>query len=130
MTFGCVIDPTFRYLLLLPLNSSPNGKLLVDVVQKYSLRVANFHNSCEGKWTRIQPSKDGSMKNSVLDYVLLQQTLSDKLVNLLIDEEKIFCPYRVFFCARLRSRSDVLRLETKVYLTKKTMKKSIKFVNF
>ena len=75
---------------IISLNSSPNGKLMVDLVQKYSLRVANFHNSCEGKWTRIQPSKDGSMKKSVLDYVLLQQTLFDKLINLLIDRKRFF----------------------------------------
>ena len=80
---------------IIPLNESPNGKMVVDLLQKYSLKVANFHNNCDGKWTRIQPCKDGTIKKSVLDYVLLQQTLYDKLLSLFIDEEKICCPYRV-----------------------------------
>ena len=43
--------------------------------------------------TRIQACKDGT-KKSVLDYILMQQSMYDKLVSVEIDEAKIYCPYR------------------------------------
>ena len=77
-----------------PVNESPNGKLLSELIQNHSLKVANFHQTCTGKWTRIQPRKDGTTKKSVLDYVLLKQPIYEKLRKVVIDEEKIYCPYR------------------------------------
>ena len=78
-----------------PTDGSPNGKQLSELVQKYNLKVANFHQNCSGRLTRIQARKDGTTKESVLDYILLQQRMYQKLTKMVIDEEKIFCPYRV-----------------------------------
>ena len=77
---------------VVPLNQSPNGKELSEIIQKHSLKVANFHQNCTGKWTRIQNCRDGTRKKSVLDYILLQKHLFDELVEVQIDEEKIYCP--------------------------------------
>ena len=82
---------------IVPLENSPNGKELSQLILIHNLHAANFHQNCEGKWTRIQACKDGTTKKSVLDYILMQQSMYDKLVRLEIDEEKIYCPYRETF---------------------------------
>ena len=73
-------------------SGSPNGKLLSEVIEKYRLKVCNFHQNSEGKLTRIQENKDGVTK-STLDYVLVQSQMYESLNNLLVDEEKIYSPY-------------------------------------
>ena len=72
---------------------SPNGKLLLEVVQKYRLQVCNYHENSCGKWTRIQETKDGEEK-SIIDYVLVHAEMYKSLATFLVDEEKIFSPYR------------------------------------
>ena len=73
--------------------SSPNGKLMADVIQKYSMQVCNFDEKCSGQWTRIQVKKDEEIR-STLDYIVVQKEMFGSLSSILIDEEKIFTPYR------------------------------------
>ena len=80
---------------IVALNDSANGRQLSELIEKHSLKVANFHQNCTGKWTRIQACRDGTVKKSTLDYILIQQTLFEKLTNVVIDEDKILCPYRI-----------------------------------
>ena len=74
-------------------NDSPNGKRLKEVLEKYQLNVCNFHENAEGKWTRIQGKKDGVSK-SILDYILVQECFFHSLTQFIVDEEKIYTPYR------------------------------------
>ena len=71
--------------------ASPNGKLLHDLLQDNDLKVSNFSPNTKGEWTRIQRTKSGINK-STIDYVLLQDEGS-VLSEMLIDEDKIYCPY-------------------------------------
>ena len=80
---------------VVPENDSPNGKLLCDLIQKNNLKVGNFDNTCHGKWTRIQACKNGETKRSALDYVLLTEEVQKSLKSIVIDEQKIYCPYGV-----------------------------------
>ena len=73
---------------------SSNGKLLKTIIDDNELRVANFHEKTEGMWTRIQSRKDGSQCKSVLDYCLIEEETYTQITSMLIDEEKVFCPYR------------------------------------
>ena len=72
--------------------TSSNGKLLNETLVKYQLYPVNFHPNCEGKWTRVQKKGD-RIERSVIDYVFVQPTLWDKILNVEIDEEKLFSPY-------------------------------------
>ena len=78
-----------------PNNLSPNGKLTSDLLDDCELEVGNFSPETNGMWTRIQSRYDGSVCKSVIDYVLLPAELMPLMSSLLIDEEKIYCPYRV-----------------------------------
>ena len=71
---------------------SPNGKYLKSLVDEHHLKIANFHATAIGKWTRIQQSKKGVVK-SVIDYMLLDETLSNSVLELTIDECKLCTPY-------------------------------------
>ena len=76
-------------------NESPNGKQMCELIDKHGLKVGNFHNNCTGKWTRIQNCVNGDVKRSVLDYLMSTAAIHDSIKSILIDEEKIYCPYRV-----------------------------------
>ena len=87
---------------IMPEKDSPNGKLLSDLIKKHELKVGNFNENCSGKWTRIQACKDGTVSKSVLDYILLSENMNSSLKEVIIDEEKILCPYRVIIEDRAR----------------------------
>ena len=73
---------------------SPNGKQLKDVIIEYSMKVCNFTEKCSGKWTRIQGGKNGEVR-STIDYIIVQNELCNALSSLVVDEDKIFSPYRI-----------------------------------
>jgi hypothetical protein len=71
--------------------TTPNGVMLCEVIETFSLHVANEHESCEGKWTR-QNRKDPS-ERSVLDYVMFPKILNDMVSKVTIDEELAHTPF-------------------------------------
>ena len=75
-------------------NSFPNGKLLLDVITKYSIKTVNFHPACEGKWTR-QITKDGNLERSVIDYMMSNDMVVPMVDSMCIDEHKLITPYNV-----------------------------------
>ena len=72
---------------------SPNGKLLLEAVNKYNLKVLNFSDKCNGKWTRTRMKND-VLEESVLDYVITNNCLVSKLESITIDESKTYTPFR------------------------------------
>ncbi len=73
-------------------HGSPNGKLLLEVVDAQQLEVLNFHQKCRGKWTHVIRTTGAS---SVLDYIMTSQQISDCICELIIDEDCLFCPFRI-----------------------------------
>ena len=59
-------------------HTSSNGKLMKDVIDEYKLKIVNFHERAYGKWTRVQPMKNGNIKKSMLDYFLLEEDMYNK----------------------------------------------------
>ena len=73
-------------------STSPNGSLLKDLINQYSMDVLNFSELCSGKWTRSE-CKKGITEKSVLDYVIVRNPMTNSLSKILIDEERIISPY-------------------------------------
>ena len=73
-------------------HDSPNGKLLLEVVDAQQLDVLNFHQKCKGKWTHVIRTTGAS---SVLDYIMTSRFISDCICELIIDEDCLFCPFRI-----------------------------------
>ena len=73
-------------------HESPNGKLLLEMIKNQDLDVLNYHSECRGKWTHVIRTTGAS---SVLDYILSPQELTKSVDEILIDEECLFCPFRV-----------------------------------
>ena len=63
---------------------SKGGRLLIKMVNKYSLTVENGSDKCEGLWTRVERTK------SVIDYVI---SSSDCVSRMQIDENREFTPF-------------------------------------
>ena len=68
--------------------------MLKEVIENHSLKVLNFDKCCKGKWTRVQIVNGVEVK-SVLDYCLSSGEVVERLESMIIDEEKLFCPFRV-----------------------------------
>ena len=82
---------------LSPGTVSPNGKRLSEVINKYGLQVCNFQENCSGNWTRIQDYKENEdgVEKSRIDYVLVLDHMYKSMTSMVVDEDKVFCPYRV-----------------------------------
>ncbi|MCH2405851.1 MAG: reverse transcriptase family protein [Nitrosopumilus sp.] len=73
---------------------SANGFRLKEVIENYDLKVVNFHEKTDGKWTRILKNKKDISK-SILDYILLDKQHYTQVKEMIIDEERFFTPYRI-----------------------------------
>ena len=73
-------------------NNSPNGKLLLEIANNHDLQILNFHEKCIGKWTHVTRTTGAS---SVLDYVLTVQEITRSMDEIIIDEDCVFCPFRI-----------------------------------
>ena len=71
---------------------SPNGGLLVNMIQQFDLNVLNFNDKCEGVWTRVQQKKD-IVERSIIDYVITTKSMELVPTKMVIDEEKLLAPY-------------------------------------
>ena len=96
---------------------SSNGKILNDVMMKYNLEAVNFHPECKGKWTRVQ-LKGGCVEKSVLDYILVQPSCWDKILEVEIDEEKVIAPYGITKKKRVYSDHNVIYVSLDIQSTK------------
>ena len=75
------------------LESKGNGKMLKELINKYDLQVANFKPDTDGKWTRIQ-KKGNVLCKSIIDYIITDSSTSELVNNTVIDEDKMYTPYR------------------------------------
>ena len=66
---------------------SKGGKILMEVIRKQGLKIANASQKCQGTWTRT----DGT-KKSVLDYVILDREDEELIKEMVIDEEREITP--------------------------------------
>ena len=71
---------------------TPNGRLLKNMVESHELEVINFSQVCTGKWTHVIRTTGAS---SVLDYVITSSELRKSIEELVIDEERVFCPFSI-----------------------------------
>ena len=71
---------------------SPNGNLLLEVIEKHDLSVLNYDSKCNGKWTHVTRTTGAA---SVLDYVITCQEIARTVSEIVIDEECLFCPFRI-----------------------------------
>ena len=72
--------------------TTPNGRLLLQLIKDQELEVLNFDGRCQGKWTHVIRTTGQS---SVLDYALTCKEISPVIKDMIIDEECIFCPFKV-----------------------------------
>ena len=69
-----------------------NGDHMLNTVEKHKLKVINFEEATKGKWTRIP--KDVNQK-AILDYIICSENFGKTISTLEIDEEELFCPFKV-----------------------------------
>ena len=68
--------------------------MLKDVLDNCSLKVMNFEKLCGEEWTRVQ-TVNGTETKCVLDYCIIDTITADRLLSMVIDENKILCPFRL-----------------------------------
>ena len=73
---------------------SKSGKMLFSLFQKYNLCLLNSSDICQGTFTRIHQC-NRRIETSVLDYVFVSDDLQQRVVSMVIDEQKQFTPWNV-----------------------------------
>ena len=71
-----------------PNEQSNNGKIMLDMVQRQGLVVANVLDQCEGVITRERISGD-KIEKAVLDYIVICEQMKEFLEQVIVDEERI-----------------------------------------
>ena len=69
------------------------GRMLLKTILKKSLTIINTEMMCKGLWTRVQEGK--KIQKSVIDYVIVNQELKQKMQQMTIDEEKSYAAYKI-----------------------------------
>ena len=69
---------------------SKGGKKLIKMIEEENLCLVNASKKCEGRWTRVENGK-----KSILDYVLIEQDDEKYMIDMKIDEEKEYAPFRL-----------------------------------
>ena len=69
---------------------SNNGQLLHNILTEQDLHMMNFDAKCQGKWTHVIRTTGAS---SVLDYVVTDRYLKEHIVDMVIDESTLLCPF-------------------------------------
>ena len=72
--------------------TSPNGRLLLEIINNQELDVLNFHEKCEGKWTHVVRTSGSA---SVLDYIMTDKQVTETVEQIIIDENCVLCPFSV-----------------------------------
>ena len=70
-----------------PNDTSENGHLLLDMVQRQSLKILNCSPKCEGVISRQRETVD-RVEQSVIDYVVTCEEMSSYLQNMMIDDQR------------------------------------------
>ena len=70
-----------------PHHQTPNGKILLSIIERNGLKVINGLEKCEGVITRKRVTKDAT-EESVIDFVITSPGLEEHLQSLLIDEDR------------------------------------------
>ena len=71
--------------------TSNSGKYLEEIIKNRNLEVLNFSDKCKGKWTHeVRTNKN----KSVIDYVMVSETLKGATKEVIIDEELLYTPFR------------------------------------
>ena len=64
------------------------GKALLKLEQSTQGVIINKTNKCKGMWTRVNTKND--KEKSILDYVMTNQSVYDDIIEMNIDEEKLY----------------------------------------
>ena len=111
--------------------STGNGKRLKALIDKYELKVSNLNPETEGRWTRIQ-RKEGVECKSQIDYIITDTSIQERSIGTVIDEDKMFTPYRTKKVGRDKAVvfSDHCAITTTVRITKGSKKQKSKKEKF
>ena len=71
-----------------PNNVTPNGKILLDIVERQNMTIVNTLMLCKGVITRERVTTNKT-ERSVLDYIIVCDKLKEYLEEMIIDEDRI-----------------------------------------
>ena len=70
-----------------PHDISPNGRLLLDLIERKSLILVNGTDKCMGVITRLR-DENGKIEKSVIDYFIVCPAFYSLIISMLVDKER------------------------------------------
>ena len=93
---------------------SINGRFLIDMIQNQDLIMVNSSSLCKGSITRQRIFED-KVEKSIIDYMIICQRLEEFLIDLNIDEERIFSLYR---CVKKKSTKKLVYSDHNMFIAR------------
>ena len=112
-----------------PHKISNNGKLLMDIITRQNLVIANSLDICKGTITR-ERIFDNKTERSVIDYILICQELAKDILEVTIDEERVHVLSRIAKKKIVMSDHNILYSKFNISYTRKPRQIRKEFFNF
>ena len=110
-----------------PNKISGNGNILLGLVERQNMKIANSDPKCQGTITRIRHFKHGNkIENSVIDYFLLCEQLSNFLTDMIVDEDR---EWVLRHSVKHKNAGDVIKSDHNVLICKFSLTFKRKNVN-
>ena len=92
----------------------PNGKRLINLSNRFNLKILNKRPKCKSKWTQINTKNE--FEKSILDYVLCTQALYTNLNKITIHGEE---NYKLNGRSKIDHNSVIIKIDTDTSTVKK-----------
>ena len=112
---------------------SSNGKIMLDMVERQTLFIANAEDICKGVITRERVAEN-KVEKSVIDYILMCEIMKKFLITVNIDEDRDFVLHRIIKNKNgvkvVNSDHNILHSKFSITFTRKPIKIKTEFFNF
>ena len=112
---------------------SGNGRIMIDMIERQNLFIANAEDICEGVITRERMA-DNRIEKSVIDYILVCERMKKFLVAIKIDEDRRLVLHRIIKNRNgtkvINSDHNILHCKFSITFTRKPSRITNEFFNF
>ena len=112
---------------------SGNGKIMLDIIERQNLVIANAEDLCQGVITRERVAEN-RIEKSVIDYILMCEEMKRFLISVHIDEDRNNVLHRIIKNRNgskvVNSDHNILHCKFSVTFTRKPIRINNEFFNF
>ena len=112
-----------------PHEASNNGKILIEMIKRQNMTIANAMDLCNGVVTRERLA-NGKVEQSVIDYIVVCEAMKEYLEEMIIDDQRIHVLTKYLAKGKTVSDHNILMGTFNLKFNRKLSKPRIEIFNF